>query len=214
MSSVAPKLNYSPRFLFIQLETETSPNRHLGVKIAASNRPNRRSEAHQSYSRLEVKQEYTDLGLEPAQYPPMSDDDEEDVPDIPKYLKQAGTIGILVRLNESDSKLNKELEEELHISHTTLGKRLRHGVANNILERIDNPADHGNAKRYQLTKRGRELCRKMRHLGTGEAYREFFKWHNRLETNKEQLAEWAKEEHLDDPRWPPDDMYEDDYPDT
>ena len=83
----------------------------MGVIFAASSRSNRRSEASQSYSSLEVKQDYTDLGLESAQYPPMSDDDEEEVPDIPKYLNQAGTIGILVRLNESDSKLNKELGE-------------------------------------------------------------------------------------------------------
>lgn len=54
----------------------------------------------------------------------------------------------------------------------------------------------------------------MEDLGMCEAYRRFFKWHQRLETTTDQLQDWVTEEGLDDPQWPPEYDPDDDLPGT
>lgn len=112
--------------------------------------------------------------------------------------------GILTRLDAEEGFLNKELYERTHISQTTLGDRLEEGKEKELLVETQKPDDHGNAKRYLLTKRGEEVKQKMESLGMDEAYDRFFEAYQKLEAGEESIQEWVADSQIDDPRWPPD----------
>lgn len=123
---------------------------------------------------------------------------------IADYLEKEGVEGILARLDAQEGLLNHELDDCIHISHTTLSDCLKEGVEKDLLIETRNPDDHGNAKRYLLTKRGMEIKRKMESLGMVEAYDQFFEAYQKLENGGDSIQEWVADSEIDDPRWPPD----------
>lgn len=121
--------------------------------------------------------------------------------DIEEYLQSTGTIGILVRLDE-DGLLNKELEAQTHVSQTTLSKRLKRGEELDLLAETRNASDHGNAKRYVLTERGKEVQRKIESLGLDTTYKQLFDAYQELNNSEDELAAWIEDTRIADPRWP------------
>lgn len=140
--------------------------------------------------------------------------EQADTSELTDYLEKPGSVGVLAHIDIPDGKLKGELETQVHISSGTITNRLNEGVELDLLKLKRKSDDHGNAQRYRLTERGRALRRKMEELGMCEAYRQFFKWHQRIETTTDQLQDWVTEEGLDDPRWPPEYSPDDDLPGT
>lgn len=123
---------------------------------------------------------------------------------LTEYLRKEGVIGILVRLDATDGLLNGALDERVHISPTTLSKRLDEGMEKDLLTETRNPGDHENAKRYLLTQRGREIQQQIQAIGMDEAYNEFFQAYQEIEQGKAELTDWVNDSRIDEPRWPPD----------
>ena len=128
---------------------------------------------------------------------------DEDLPTMNEYFQQDGTIGIFVQLPH-EGLLNNELDKKVHISHTTLSDRLTTGMELGLLEQTRNPDDHGNSKRYLLTKKGSKVQDMMLGLGLDDAYEQFFEAYTELETGRAKIDDWVESSHIDDPRWPPD----------
>lgn len=122
--------------------------------------------------------------------------------DIEEYLQNTGTVGIIVRLGE-DGLLNKELEAQIHVSQTTLAKRLKRGKELDLLAETRKPSDHGNAKRYVLTERGEAVQKKIEELGLDTTYKQLFEAYQELSAADDELAAWIEDTRIADPRWPP-----------
>lgn len=141
----------------------------------------------------------------------MGDSDDYD---IAGFLQRDGAIGLLTRLDTKEGKLVGEIEAEVHVSHTTFQERKDEALNLDLIERVLSPDDHGNAKRYQLTRRGKTVLTEMKRKGVTDDYREFFDCYELLEEGKDELADWVQDEQITDPDWPYDpepahDYYED-----
>jgi DNA-binding HxlR family transcriptional regulator len=141
----------------------------------------------------------------------MSDDSELD---MQSYLSREGAIGVLVRLDVDGGLINKELENLVHVSPTTLASRLKEGIELDLLTVTIDPDDHGNAQRYQLTKRGEELLIQLASRGMDTQYEQFFEAHQQLTEKTAEVQDWLATSNLTDPRWPPDREHEDTPPGT
>lgn len=133
---------------------------------------------------------------------------------IPEFLHREGSLGVILRLDDQDGLINKEIQKLVHVTPTTLSSRLKDGKSKNLIKEINLPTDHGNAQRYRLTERGQALKDKLIANGTNDAYEEFLEAHIQLQHQKSELKKWAETADINDPRWPPDHEPEDDYPDT
>lgn len=112
---------------------------------------------------------------------------------ICEFLQQECAIGILVRLDANDGMRNGELHDKVHISSTTLSKRLNEGLDAGLVTITRHPDDHGNAKRYQLTTGGERVIRRMERLEMVDLYPEFFAVNQELDEKTEELVNWIQE---------------------
>lgn len=124
--------------------------------------------------------------------------------DIEGVFENDAAIGILLRLDTSDGMLNGELEETIHVSPTTLATGLQKAEEADLIVESRNADDHGNAKRYFLTERGKAIQNQMQVLGMDEAYERFFQSYQKLNEAESDLFERISDAQLDDPRWPSD----------
>lgn len=124
--------------------------------------------------------------------------------DIAGFLQRKGAVGVLVRLDATDGMLNGELEDQVHVTSSTLSNRLTEGVSEDLLTQTRHPDDHGNAKRYQLTKRGQKVRNKLESQGIDELYDQFFEIHQQLNEETEVVLEWLAESQITRSDWPPD----------
>ena len=139
----------------------------------------------------------------------MSDSDEKE---LDEFLGEKGAVGILSQIDRDDSNTSGELSDAVRVSGTTYSKRVDEALALDLLEGVPKkPEDHGNAKRYQLTRRGKSLRAELNSRGVLDTHQAVLDAIQDLEEEKEELTEWASDADIADPDWPymdsiPDDM--------
>ena len=130
----------------------------------------------------------------------MSDSDEYE---IDEFLGEKGAVGILSQIDRDDSNTSGELSDAVRVSGTTYSKRVDEAVALDLFERVPKkPEDHGNAKRYQLTRRGKSLRAELNSRGVLDTHQAVLDAIQDLEEEKEELTEWASDADIADPDWP------------
>lgn len=123
--------------------------------------------------------------------------------DIAGFIRREGAVGVLARLDATEGKLNGELEDIVHVSHTTLSERLAEGLDADLVELTRLPEDHGNAKRYRLTHRGKRVQERMQNLKMERTYERFFEANRQLDALTDELIDWVEDSHITDSDWPP-----------
>jgi DNA-binding MarR family transcriptional regulator len=139
----------------------------------------------------------------------MTDSDENE---ISNFLEEKGAVGLLSQIDRDDSNTSGELSDALRVSPGTFSKRVDEAVEIDLLQMVpQKPEDHGNARRYKLTRRGKSLRAELNSRGTIDTHQAVLDAIQDLEDEQEELAEWASDADIADPDWPymdsiPDDM--------
>ncbi|PSP88548.1 hypothetical protein BRC90_07375 [Halobacteriales archaeon QS_4_69_34] len=128
--------------------------------------------------------------------------------DITSFLEQEGVIGILVKLDSSEGLLFGDLEEATHISQTTLSNRLQRGRELNLSRIRRKAQDHGNAKRYRLTDRGKHLRKQLVSAGLKDYYERYSRLIEQMEEGREEVIKWLEDSYITDPMWEPGGEYD------
>jgi len=123
--------------------------------------------------------------------------------DIAKYLDGEGAVGVLIRLDTEGGLLNGEIEEQVHISPTTLSKRLDEARRHDLIAETRRSGDHGNSQRYVLTVRGEAVVGNLRELDLDDAYEQLFEATQTLNNGKEELQKWLEGSPVTHPDYPP-----------
>jgi len=124
--------------------------------------------------------------------------------DIAGFLEREGVIGVLTRLDTENGLLNGELEDQVHISQTTLSKHLGDAQRLDLVSETRLAGDHGNSKRYVLTDRGEAVVGRLREMGLDEAYEQLFEATQTLNSGKEEVQDWIEDSQVTHPDYPPD----------
>jgi len=109
------------------------------------------------------------------------------------FFELRGAMGLLVVL-KGEAKQFKHLNERLHISSSTLTKRI--GEAKDlglITPEIDDRETSVN-NQYRITERGQYVVAKMERLDIVHAYRTMLDMHEQVEDGKQELVEWIEGE--------------------
>lgn len=114
-----------------------------------------------------------------------------------EFFELRGGIGLLVVL-KGGSKRFKHLNDRLHISSSTLSKRI--GEAKDlglITPEID---DRGTSvkNQYRVTERGQYVVAKMERLDIVHAYRTMLDMQTQVEDGKQELVEWIEGEKTEE----------------
>lgn len=114
---------------------------------------------------------------------------------LSEFFHARGGLGILIVLRNGPHRFT-DLREALHISQSTLTKRL--GEARDlglITPEID--ADETSVKgQYRITERGQFVARRMEQLDMAHAYQTMLDMHATVEDGKEALVDWVEEESV------------------
>jgi len=112
-----------------------------------------------------------------------------------EFFELRGAMGLLVVL-KGEAKQFKHLNERLHISSSTLTKRI--GEAKDlglITPEIDDRETSVN-NQYRITERGQYVVAKMGRLDIVHAYRTMLDMHDQVEGGKQELVEWIEGEEI------------------
>jgi len=110
-----------------------------------------------------------------------------------EFFELRGAMGLLVVL-KGEAKQFKHLNERLHISSSTLTKRI--GEAKDlglITPEIDDRETSVN-NQYRITERGQYVVAKMERLDIVHAYRTMLDMQAQIEGGKQELVEWIEGE--------------------
>ena len=110
-----------------------------------------------------------------------------------EFFELRGAMGLLVVL-KGEAKQFKHLSERLHISSSTLTKRI--GEAKDlglITPEIDDRETSVN-NQYRITERGQYVVAKMERLDIVHAYQTMLDMHDQVEDGKQELVEWIEGE--------------------
>ena len=110
-----------------------------------------------------------------------------------EFFELRGAMGLLVVL-KGEAKQFKHLNEQLHISSSTLTKRI--GEAKDlglITPEIDDRETSVN-NLYRITERGQYVVAKMERLDIVHAYRTMLDMHEQVEDGKQELVGWFESE--------------------
>ena len=77
--------------------------------------------------------------------------------EIAQFLRHKGGVGLIVSINKKGGSIFSEIVPKIHVSRNTLSTRFEEAVEIQLIRKITHPSDHGNAVRYDLTKRGRRV---------------------------------------------------------
>jgi len=77
--------------------------------------------------------------------------------EIADFLRQKGGVGLVVSIDKESGSTFTELITEVHVSRNTLSTRFDKAIEIQLIREVTHPSDHGNAVRYALTKRGRQV---------------------------------------------------------
>lgn len=111
------------------------------------------------------------------------------------YFERRGGIGVLVALKSQPQRFT-DLSETLHISTSTLTKRL--GEARDlgfITPEIDED-ETSVSDQYRITSRGQFVLRKMEQLEMVHAYRTKIDMQDKIEAGRGELIEWLADEDV------------------
>lgn len=108
--------------------------------------------------------------------------------EIASFLERKGAVPVFCAL-ENDEKRFTDVNDEVDISHTTLGELLNDGVEIDVFERTFGGA--GTDRLYQLTPLGKTVMFRIRKQGLIQTYSLLKEIEERYETEKESLIEWV-----------------------
>jgi DNA-binding HxlR family transcriptional regulator len=94
--------------------------------------------------------------------------------EVGDFLSREGAVGLIVKIDCDNGSLFGELEERVHVSQTTLSKRITEAQKLGIVDRTVHHEDHGNAKRYVLTDVGLDYRVACEIARLDKAYKQFF----------------------------------------
>lgn len=77
--------------------------------------------------------------------------------DLRDFLSRKGGMEIIIKINQNKGSIQKELAEKINISEPSLSHKLDRAVKMDLVEETRLPEDHGNAKRYQLSSKGKKI---------------------------------------------------------
>jgi len=111
---------------------------------------------------------------------------------IDEYLSLKGAVELLCEISLNGSQYT-ELDEELAISHTTVGDRLDEGVEASLLTKELATGGHRTSHKYLLTPKGALIRWKLDTSGTTEAYYAFKNAQQRFNKKKGDIKEYFAE---------------------
>jgi|AntRauTorcE11898_2_1112593.scaffolds.fasta_scaffold03465_2 DNA-binding HxlR family transcriptional regulator len=77
--------------------------------------------------------------------------------EIAEFLRRKGGVGLVVSIDKKSGSTFTELVSKVHVSRNTLSTRFDEAVEIQLIREVAHPSDHGNAVRYALTKRGKQV---------------------------------------------------------
>lgn len=113
-------------------------------------------------------------------------------PSIDEYLSRKGAVELLCEISLNGSQYT-ELNEELAVSHTTVGDRLEEGVKASVLTKELVTGGHRTSHKYLLTPKGALVRWKLDTSGTTEAYHAFKNAQQRFNEKSGEIREYFDE---------------------
>jgi len=132
--------------------------------------------------------------------------------DIAAFFDQKGAIGFLVQLDKEEGSSFGDLREKVHVSHTTLSNLKDDALELDLVTEGRKPDDHGNTRRYELTKRGEVIRKELEKYNIHEHYRDFLHAHRAMKEGKEEIKEWLEDSVVTYHSYPPERDHPDERP--
>jgi len=121
--------------------------------------------------------------------------------EIQAFLQRQGAIGILSRIDVFGDR-NKDLQEKVNVSSSTLSKRLQEARDLKLLTIQPQNTDYGTKEVYRLTQAGREVQSKINFIGLDDTYTRLETIEEQFENQRESLVDWAGDNQFSSKRWP------------
>jgi hypothetical protein len=109
------------------------------------------------------------------------------------FFELRGAMGLLVVL-KGEAKQFKHLNERLHISSSTLTKRIGEAKGLGLITPEIDDRETSVNNLYRITERGQYVVAKMERLDIVHAYRTMLDMHEQVEDGKQELVEWIEGE--------------------
>lgn len=116
---------------------------------------------------------------------------------IADFLRKKGGVGLFVIIDKEDGNTYTELANDIHVTRNTLTSRLQDAQELHLIKETRKPSDHGNTKRYQLTKRGERVRFLVDEYEMEELYSTFLRSQMKMEKGIDFIEEVFKPEASD-----------------
>jgi len=113
--------------------------------------------------------------------------------DVRDFLRSAGGAGILLVIDQSEGTTHNEFVPLTDVSRATVTKRVQEAEKLDLIEATQFDDDHGNTKRYFLTRIGRVYRVALESMGLGETYRTYVDAQQSLENGLAKMGDWVVE---------------------
>jgi DNA-binding HxlR family transcriptional regulator len=114
---------------------------------------------------------------------------------LSEYFESRGGLGLLVVL-KSEAHRYTDIEDKLHISTSTLTKRLAEarelGFVTPEFDADETSVDGA----YRITERGQFVLRKMEQLEIVHAYKTMLDMHKQVEDGRQDLLDWVSDDEV------------------
>jgi DNA-binding HxlR family transcriptional regulator len=111
------------------------------------------------------------------------------------FFELRGAMGLLVVL-KGEAKQFKHLNERLHISSSTLTKRIGEAKGLGLITPEIDDRETSVNNLYRITERGQYVVAKMERLDIVHAYRTMLDMHEQVEDGKQELVGWFESEGI------------------
>lgn len=114
---------------------------------------------------------------------------------ISDYCQARGGLGVLIVLKSEPLRF-VDLEDALHISTSTLNKRLGEARDLGLITPEFDESETSVDKVYRISERGQYIVRKMEQLDMLHAYRTMLEMYFQVENGRDELLDWAADEDV------------------
>jgi len=114
---------------------------------------------------------------------------------LSEFCNSRGGLGLLILL-DSDAKRFTDLRELLHISQSTLTRRLAQARDLGLITPEIDEGETSVDDQYRITERGAFIVKKAEEVDLVHTYRTMLDMHHKVKSGKEDLDQWLDNEHV------------------
>lgn len=112
-----------------------------------------------------------------------------------EYFQRRGSLGVIIVLKDGPHRFT-DLADALHISDSTLTKRLGEARDLGLIVPEMDERDTSIKEQYRITERGQYVVGKLEQLDVVHAYRTFLDMYHQIEDGNAELVEWVDDEEV------------------